>query len=1210
MSLTNWGILNTILNHIQKYSGTITVISHDTDYNEEEPIRRGTNNAHKTQMVFRENQDSWKTVDIVTILDGSNVLLSTDRQQETILDIGEKIPVECQEKQNIYSEQSSLVLERVDQQNRLVHFMLNTEIFPNTSCKDGMGSPQDISIKPVQIPVPSDASCDVQCKNRMESSAGKYSCKETDSENYMCAQASPIQPTILLTSTDETGKQMTFRPTDITVSIGLNNTIRWHNTSYATTISNQEGVYDSRRIPFNDISFQALDKPGKYVFYDESNPDVKANVTVIPLDEKHDVGKPITRYTMFPDVRFQTFRADQDQQNFIHNVSITDSDSVTILIDNTMDSQYSADKNPEIIQSYTMSVGDTITSGCTYHYDAYSRIFYHSLHSINMEGNTAEFKETLDYAQGNMCAEFYSDPKFVSFTLAAKAPESKPPLMQFKSGITIDKIQCRDSLVLVTKYDSSPACVKPDTVSKLAERDWMTGVKQNLQSPVTDIAPIWSYQTDGEISAIRISNDSSLVAVSTNTADRQGMVYLFDKNGSLLWNHTFDIMIGDIVMSSDGSYITVSGFQLGEGRNHVYQNGAVYLLDSDGNLLWENTMNGNNVPWSIGIHPEGSSVLFGTSNKVTSLDKQGNLLWEINAEKYFDSVVFSSDGHFVTSSDSDISFFDSTGKQLWDFTTKYESNYASMVSQDWQNIVISDSSGTDGNIYYLDSDGNLLWEHYLDEAAQHFSMSQDNSYLIASNNWQSMMFDTDGSLLWTNNLPSDVAISSDGSFIAGTTFNQGIGPAITFFDVYGNITSYHPLKNHILFSLSNDDRYLAVADGENMDKISFFKIETLMMNKDKIDLSEMQDSSELHVKVVPQDIPFDIAVGQGQSLQIPWDINIDDGYTMTNFGVSIESSPEIDSWIISHDPYTTINGIPPSDRIITIHPSVDATVGSYTVNIFGEGHSVHNQTGWMTSLENKILGTISVSVKPSDATLSMDIGKPHYEYQQFCVDMASGNGNSCSGGPAYQQVPITVFSENPQAVQLNATISQKGGWIKFIPEKLESGPEGATSEMMMAGYLIPFRSNPQAEQPLIIEATSEDGKTVTETIMVRFGEISVIGDDVSAINLNGIRTNSNGTSFATSGVVYDSFENAEPLSVNLSVLGLWGDGVITGLPSWLSIDIPESSFVLNANVPHHFIIVANTANAPESGIYHIAVNQNIGDESFVELQEIEIRNRR
>jgi len=46
------------------------------------------------------------------------------------------------------------------------------------------------------------------------------------------------------------------------------------------------------------------------------------------------------------------------------------------------------------------------------------------------------------------------------------------PLKQFKSGIAINEIQCEESLILVTKHDGSPACVKPLTAEKLIQRGW------------------------------------------------------------------------------------------------------------------------------------------------------------------------------------------------------------------------------------------------------------------------------------------------------------------------------------------------------------------------------------------------------------------------------------------------------------------------------------------------------------------------------------------------------------------------------------------------------------------------------------------------------------------------------------------------------------------------------------------------------------------
>lgn len=48
----------------------------------------------------------------------------------------------------------------------------------------------------------------------------------------------------------------------------------------------------------------------------------------------------------------------------------------------------------------------------------------------------------------------------------------KSPLKQFKSGSSFNEIQCKENLVLIQKYDNSPACVMPQTKIKLIERGW------------------------------------------------------------------------------------------------------------------------------------------------------------------------------------------------------------------------------------------------------------------------------------------------------------------------------------------------------------------------------------------------------------------------------------------------------------------------------------------------------------------------------------------------------------------------------------------------------------------------------------------------------------------------------------------------------------------------------------------------------------------
>jgi len=80
------------------------------------------------------------------------------------------------------------------------------------------------------------------------------------------------------------------------------------------------------------------------------------------------------------------------------------------------------------------------------------------------------------------------------------------PLKQFKSGISIDKIRCKELMIFMVKYDGSPACVKEQTFEKLIQRNWGQASKetkelQTLQKMSCDEIKYDSYnRQDGYIS--------------------------------------------------------------------------------------------------------------------------------------------------------------------------------------------------------------------------------------------------------------------------------------------------------------------------------------------------------------------------------------------------------------------------------------------------------------------------------------------------------------------------------------------------------------------------------------------------------------------------------------------------------------------------------------------------------------------------------------
>ncbi len=75
-----------------------------------------------------------------------------------------------------------------------------------------------------------------------------------------------------------------------------------------------------------------------------------------------------------------------------------------------------------------------------------------------------------EYGSKNSCNGMHDPPIFYLLS----------PLKQSKMGMSYSEITCVGDLALVQKYDSSPACVKPESVPKLTQRGWTEHIQINV----------------------------------------------------------------------------------------------------------------------------------------------------------------------------------------------------------------------------------------------------------------------------------------------------------------------------------------------------------------------------------------------------------------------------------------------------------------------------------------------------------------------------------------------------------------------------------------------------------------------------------------------------------------------------------------------------------------------------------------------------------
>ncbi|GEM_PF-4824044 len=254
-------------------------------------------------------------------------------------------------------------------------------------------------------------------------------------------------------------------------------------------------------------------------------------------------------------------------------------------------------------------------------------------------------------------------------------------------------------------------------------------------------------------------------------------------------------------------------------------------------------------------------------------------------------------------------------------------------------------------------------------------------------------------------------------------------------------------------------------------------------------------------------------------------------------------------------------------------------------------------------------GVMDVEQSYNNFPLTTYIGFPENKKRfGYCVPLDS-NGETCDSFIGYKEYSLTLFSEERRDIKLNVPNVPKGMWIKLVPQQLNVGPEGTSARMIVAGGGgLPFTGPETDIQSLIIQAESNEEKA-------RIGDLRVRTNIPTLTVLN-----SAGpiefpekiyvwaeSSFRIFGGVYDTDEpQNNSLSVNLSVLGLLQEGKIIPMPSWLEVDIPNSSFSLNASEPHYFVTRAvRTSESALLGDHTIVIEEIIDGQRFT--QNLQIR---
>ncbi len=268
---------------------------------------------------------------------------------------------------------------------------------------------------------------------------------------------------------------------------------------------------------------------------------------------------------------------------------------------------------------------------------------------------------------------------------------------------------------------------------------------------------LWDKETTAQVWGIDISKDGRYVAAGSSNPDDK--LYLYDRITGSLMTHEAGGEVREVEFSHDGRYLAAGPVEGGGA-------GSVGLFDVDtGELLWQYDTG----DWAreITFSPDDAYLAVGNSSDYLYVlnAEDGSLMWRRFHGGYVPFVLdISQDGsRIVTAGKShEIRMFDEDGNLLWAFPTEQVVTDGKM-SADGSLVV----AGTVwGGIYCLDGEGNLLWRRVRPVGHNAVYITKNGKY-IALGGPGIMLLDNTGSTLWEEEggWVQWVRVSEDGSKI-------------------------------------------------------------------------------------------------------------------------------------------------------------------------------------------------------------------------------------------------------------------------------------------------------------------------------------------------------------------------------------------------------------------------------------------------------------
>ena len=241
--------------------------------------------------------------------------------------------------------------------------------------------------------------CDVDCKLHFENEGMR--CEQISYNEYACKQRSRYGVDVVVPfGSSDVELNRNFIPQSITVSIGINNTVRWTNLdSTSKTIVSDSGLFGSPVLLPNQSWAFVFEKEGNYGYHSNPSPWLNGKVNVVHFDPNYQKGHGI-ELLVFPnfDVSYYLMR-ETDSVGYVGKMSIINSKTISVTLRDY------PEINPESSNvDLTLRLGDKIIGGCS-DIGKQTRIYYKTLEKIETENTPyVEFRE--EHTTSNQLCNF------------------------------------------------------------------------------------------------------------------------------------------------------------------------------------------------------------------------------------------------------------------------------------------------------------------------------------------------------------------------------------------------------------------------------------------------------------------------------------------------------------------------------------------------------------------------------------------------------------------------------------------------------------------------------------------------------------------------------------------------------------------------------------------------------------------------------------